>query len=116
KASEKEAHNPNIVGLRRLNHFCYKRILETDNKEERFLCFYISKFSDSFFANLGGDAPYDKELQKARIDLISAIQDKLDILIKAIKDTDNKKLFSTLCDLVDHYIDTINFVNNVPCP
>ncbi|MCL4477404.1 MAG: hypothetical protein M1508_14480 [Nitrospirae bacterium] len=103
-----DPEHPNFMSLRKLRHYCFRRLLESEDSYERFLSFLICSFVDEIFFNLLGDTPYDKDLHSARISLLEDIA-------KTFMHMGRKKelyaVFESFPELVSKYVDIINSLN-----
>ena len=112
KHLEEDSQHPNVTSLRELIHFCSNRLLESSNKLERLLCFFISCFIESFFSNFGIDTPYDEELQHVRVSFYKNLVVTFEKLGTAIINEDEPELIKSLSNAINDYIEKINLVNN----
>jgi hypothetical protein len=109
---EADPNHPNITALRKLRHFCSRKLLEAQNKKERFLCFFLCCFIDDIFSNMGGDTPYDMQLHRGRISLYNKTAEILILIGKECREgSDSQRLLDNLSTLVSNYADSINFLN-----
>ena len=109
------SNRPNISSLRVLERFCAKRMLETDSKYEKFICFCLSNVINYTFYNLGGDAPYTRELQQHRVLLVAKIAERLEQLLAAVAAEDRLQLLAQLSELVNDPVERVVVLNKGKC-
>ena len=111
---QKSPAPPSFIPLRELSNYCARRLLEADNSFERFLCFYLYSLIDSIFSNLGGDTPYDEQLQQVREKFYAKLSHFLLELGNAIVAEDKNSTIDYLISSVDEYINNIVLLNRSP--
>lgn len=109
---EKDPEHPNITALRKLHHYCSKKLFEAESKYDRFLCFFICSLIDDIFLNLGGDTPYDQELHSTRLSLFNKISEVFLNIGKISSDKEGLlDIIENLSDLINNYTERVNFLN-----
>lgn len=107
----KRPNQPDFVYLKELEDYCNVRLFHSPDSNEKFFCFYLSRLIDSFFSNLGGDTPYDAEIQSARISFNAIMSDGLIKLGENIKENQINATYGLLSDMTNKYITLINYLN-----
>lgn len=102
---------PSFIPLRELSSYCSRRLFESEDSFERFLCFYLYSLIDSIFSNLGGDTPYDEKLHRVREKLYTNLSQFLLKLGYAIAEQNKESIVKYLMLSVDEYINNINLLN-----
>lgn len=108
---EHKDKHPNAISLKDLSHYCTDRLLESKDSTEQFICFFLSSLIDSFFSNMGGDTPYDEELQNIRVSFYSNLSGILMKLGEEIKKENRDGLVDCLSKALNDYVNKINQLN-----
>ncbi len=111
KCLTKEPGHPNFIPLRDLNQYCKKQLFSSSIDYERFLCFIISEFINNFFSNFGSGAEYDEELQSVKVSFFEYISKTFFKLGDAINNENQELVIEGLSELINEYINKINFLN-----
>lgn len=108
---EHKNKHPNAISLKDLSHYCTDRLLESTDSTEQFICFFLSSLIDSFFSNMGGDTPYDDELQNVRVSFYANMSGILMKLGEEIKKENREGLVDCLSKALNDYVNKINQLN-----
>ena len=91
--------------------------IESLNKLQRFVAFFLDLFIDDYFYNLAGDYPYRKDLEKTYLKIWREILNSIGYSLLEIAENIEENNYSECCEacasIVSLYLEKINYLNKI---
>jgi hypothetical protein len=112
-ATELEANPADASPLRRIQRECDEVQYHAEQRDSRFVAFFLSVFIADFFYNLTGDVPYSERLNLIQNRAIAIVGKQINRLATAGEHTDLPEMYGACRELSISYLDLIAEARNL---